>query len=237
MPAAIRRSQRTATWSSPWALVRSAACRRSSRKPHEHGRDRRLPGTARQSCGATSRWAATSPGAPAARPTASTCPRTSTTWRFSCGSCRRRSRFFRRPWVESAGARRRLARHRGPDARSLAPAGECARPDLRRSRRRQPEGRALRGAARPRGRRVPRRRSRDRGRRARHERRLLRRRDLGHRRAVATIDRQGRIVQRGRDEYDLGYRHCALKTRGRGMVRRSVVFPSSPAMATPRARR
>jgi UDP-N-acetylmuramate dehydrogenase len=31
---------------------------------------------------------------------------------------------------------------------------------------------------------------------------------------VATINRQGRIVQRGRDEYDLGYRHCALKTRG-----------------------
>jgi UDP-N-acetylmuramate dehydrogenase len=31
---------------------------------------------------------------------------------------------------------------------------------------------------------------------------------------VATIDRQGRIVQRGRDEYDVGYRHCALKIPG-----------------------
>jgi UDP-N-acetylmuramate dehydrogenase len=31
---------------------------------------------------------------------------------------------------------------------------------------------------------------------------------------VATINRQGRIVQRGRDEYDVGYRHCALKTPG-----------------------
>jgi UDP-N-acetylmuramate dehydrogenase len=29
---------------------------------------------------------------------------------------------------------------------------------------------------------------------------------------VATIDRQGRIVERGRDEYDIGYRHCAPKT-------------------------
>jgi UDP-N-acetylmuramate dehydrogenase len=28
---------------------------------------------------------------------------------------------------------------------------------------------------------------------------------------VATIDRQGRIVQRGRNEYDVGYRRCALK--------------------------
>lgn len=31
---------------------------------------------------------------------------------------------------------------------------------------------------------------------------------------VATVDRQGRIVQRGRDEYDIGYRHCAPKTPG-----------------------
>lgn len=31
---------------------------------------------------------------------------------------------------------------------------------------------------------------------------------------VATIDRQGRIVQRGRDEYDVGYRRCALKIPG-----------------------
>ena len=31
---------------------------------------------------------------------------------------------------------------------------------------------------------------------------------------VATIDRQGRIVQRGRDDYDIGYRRCALKIPG-----------------------
>ena len=31
MPAAIRASPRTATWSSRWARARSAACRRSSR--------------------------------------------------------------------------------------------------------------------------------------------------------------------------------------------------------------
>ncbi len=31
---------------------------------------------------------------------------------------------------------------------------------------------------------------------------------------VATIDRLGRIVERGRDEYDIGYRHCAPKTPG-----------------------
>ncbi|HEU4351487.1 MAG TPA: UDP-N-acetylmuramate dehydrogenase [Burkholderiales bacterium] len=29
---------------------------------------------------------------------------------------------------------------------------------------------------------------------------------------VATINRQGRIVQRGRHEYDVGYRNCALRT-------------------------
>ena len=31
---------------------------------------------------------------------------------------------------------------------------------------------------------------------------------------VATIDRRGRIIVRGRDEYDIGYRHCAPKTPG-----------------------
>jgi UDP-N-acetylmuramate dehydrogenase len=31
---------------------------------------------------------------------------------------------------------------------------------------------------------------------------------------VATIDRRGRIVERSRDEYDIGYRHCAPKTPG-----------------------
>ena len=46
--------------------------------------------------------------------------------------------------------------------------------------------------------------------------------------------RQGRIVQRGRDEYDLGYRHCALKTPGEEWFA-AACFPSSPAMATPRA--
>jgi UDP-N-acetylmuramate dehydrogenase len=31
---------------------------------------------------------------------------------------------------------------------------------------------------------------------------------------VTTIDRRGVIVERGRDEYDLGYRHCALRVGG-----------------------
>ncbi|MGH8690104.1 MAG: FAD-binding protein, partial [Burkholderiales bacterium] len=31
---------------------------------------------------------------------------------------------------------------------------------------------------------------------------------------VATIDRRGRIVERSRDEYDIGYRHCAPKSPG-----------------------
>jgi UDP-N-acetylmuramate dehydrogenase len=31
---------------------------------------------------------------------------------------------------------------------------------------------------------------------------------------VATINRRGKMVVRGRDEYDIGYRHCAPKTPG-----------------------
>ena len=78
-----------------------------------------------------------------------------------------------------------------------------------------PEGGALRRQARPRRRRVPRRHSRHRRRRARHERRLLRRRDLGHRRARRRPSTaRGSCARAARDEYDIGYRHCALKPRG-----------------------
>jgi UDP-N-acetylmuramate dehydrogenase len=52
---------------------------------------------------------------------------------------------------------------------------------------------------------------------------------------VATINRAGKMTVRSRDEYDIGYRHCAPKTPGRGMVRGRVVPSSSPATAMPRA--
>ena len=52
---------------------------------------------------------------------------------------------------------------------------------------------------------------------------------------VATINRRGKMVVRSRDEFDIGYRHCASKTPARGMVRRRLVPPASPATAPPRA--
>ena len=53
-------------------------------------------------------------------------------------------------------------------------------------------------------------------RRARDERRLLRRRDLGHRRARASPSTgAAQLRTRARDEFEIGYRHCALKARRR----------------------
>ena len=107
----------------------------------------------------------------------------------SCARSRREEPVHRRrARQQPAGARRRPARHRDPHALGAArgrgsgdarqSGGEITpRPGVA-----EPQGRALRGAARSRRRGIPRRHTGHRRRRARDERRLLRRRDVGHRR-------------------------------------------------------
>ena len=100
---------------------------------------------------------------------------------------RKRAGAFRRPGQQPAGARRGRARHRGADPhRGETPGAgvHCRRPGrLRRGRRRKPEGRAICRDARSGRCRVSRRHPGLGRRRAGDERRMLRRRDLAHRRA------------------------------------------------------
>jgi UDP-N-acetylmuramate--alanine ligase len=87
----------------------------------------------------------------------------------------RRAAPVRRTWIEFAGARRRLARHRGADLRLRQAAAPRRRPGVRRGRRRLSESRPLRGRQQPRQRGIPHRDTRHRRRRTGDERRLLRR--------------------------------------------------------------
>ncbi len=90
---------------------------------------------------------------------------------------------LRRAGLQPPGSRRRVPRHGHPDARHARQDPARRRPRVRGGGRGEPEGGALRGHARARGRGVSRRHSRHDRRRARDERRLLRFRDLGVRRA------------------------------------------------------
>ena len=172
---------------------------------------------------ATSRWRATSAGAPAAAPTARTCPRTSTTCGVPARAARRTSRccfvgLGSNLLVRDGGLRGTVVLHARASHGAIA---RGRRRGLRRGRRGEPEGGALRRDARTRGRRVPRRHSRHRRRRAGDERRLLRRRDLGRRAQV--VDHRPRAAsctRAARDDFEIGYRHVALRRRraGRGRV-------------------